>query len=173
MYICNVMQCLVSMISQKKRRWMRKWGNRDIAYVSKHDKLISPVLLTCSVAFPRSTISDNAAMCLNTQNHSSRLEENAVFSLGLACTDWFPWSRFNDSRLRVSMFHAFRALHRVESAYALFFQLESEKAPRYCADCKRNVESAHAFSPTRIEKRGWCVDCTFQWFAQRLQNTRC
>ena len=85
--------------------------------------------------FPRSTISDNSAMCLNTQNRCIRREENAVCILGLDCTDWFHGSA---STIHDCVFPCFTHFacctallcsrkRNVKSAYAFFSIGESEK----------------------------------------------
>ena len=109
--------------------------------------------------FPRSTIPDNSAMCLNTQNRCIRREENAVCILGLDCTDWFHGSASTIHDCVSPCFTHFACCtallcsrkRNAKSAYAFFFPIGIGKD---CADRKRNVESALAFSPTRIEKRG-------------------
>ena len=103
--------------------------------------------------FPRSTIPDNSAMCLNTQNRCIRREENAVC---LRIGFMVALQRFMIVCLHVSR------ISRVAPHYCAVARETGKARMRFCpigigkdcADRKRNVESALAFSPTRIEKRG-------------------
>ena len=72
----------------------------------------------------------------------------------------------------------------VGMAYMLTFQSSCLRFPCFThfALCtalsrsrNRHVESAYALFvfPFGMQKRGWCVECTFQWFAPRPQNTGC
>ena len=145
---------------------MCKWGNRVLRIYVSIDKLNCPSP-TSRVRwhqgppaspcvkfrrFPRSTIPDNSAMCLNTQNRCIRREENAVCILGLDCTDWFHGSASTIHDCVSPCFTHFACCtallcsrkRNAKSAYAFFFSNWNRK--RLCRPQEKRGKRTRIFS---------------------------